>query len=183
MAKQPKGAKATDTRRGGMSMGMKLVIGLLVVPVLAVLMPTLMVLGGAMMPTLVAYIVDRSRAKYLTVTVGLPNFCGALPLVVDLWTRGQSYAAAGDVLGGAEGVLIAYSAAGLGGLVFFSLTPLVASYYAQSSQTRIGNLRAAQETLVEAWGEEVASGQDWRDDDPTPSPDPATAVTAREQPR
>ena len=183
MAEQPKEAKATDARRGGMSMGMKLVTGLLVVPILAVLMPTFLVLGGAMMPTLVAYIVDRSRAKYLTVTVGLPNICGALPLVVDLWSRGQSYAAAADVLSDVEGVLIAFSAAGLGWLVFFSLTPLVASYYALTSQTRIGNLRAMQETLVESWGEEVASGQDWRDDDPTHTPDPATPVTAREQPR
>src|SRR3546814_11322315 len=42
-------------------------------------------------PTWVAYITDRSRDKHLGIAVGMLNFAGTLPAIIDLWTRGQSH--------------------------------------------------------------------------------------------
>ena len=59
-----------------------------------VLLPTCVVLLFCLLPTVAAAPVERARERYLTVTVGSLNLCGALPAVMELWGRGQSFGAA-----------------------------------------------------------------------------------------
>src|SRR3546814_3862268 len=53
----------------------------------AVLLPTTLVVSVMMATTWVAYITDRSRDKHRGITVGMLNFAGTLPAIIDLWTR------------------------------------------------------------------------------------------------
>jgi len=125
-------------------------------PVLAVLMPSCIVLGIGMAPTVVAYIVDRTQDRYLTITVGLLNVCGTLPGLAKLWSRGQSYDNAMSIAVDPLSLLMAYSAAGVGWSIYLALPLVLGHYYTLTTDTRLRSLRHRQAELVETWGEEIA---------------------------
>ncbi len=156
MARQGQPAKAAESKRNGGGSTRLIVTAVLLLPVVAVLLPTCMVLLIYMAPTLVAYLIDRSREKYLAITVGLLNFCGMLPAQAELWRHGQSYDAAMDIAIDPILWLIAYGAAAVGWVVYLILPPILANYYGITTDARIRSLRRRQQLLVETWGEEVA---------------------------
>lgn len=125
-------------------------------PILALLLPSLIVLSVCLLPTLGAYVADRYRDKSLAITVGLLNLCGALPALWELWSQGQTTLAARAVLGDVFLWLLAYGAAGVGWLLFMMMPPLVTTYLGISGSTRAKEMRERQEELVEIWGPEVA---------------------------
>ncbi len=132
-----------------------LVMGLLL-PFAGMLLPTLTVLALGLLPTLGAYVADRSREKHLALTVGLMNLCGCLPALAKLWAAGQSFVALGRVVHDAYGWLIAYGAAGCGWAIYLLMPAIVAAHYQVSSTSQIQALKQSQRTLIELWGEEVA---------------------------
>ena len=157
-AKQGEGTAAKPRRGPG------IVTLVLMVPVLGFLMPSCIVLLSGMVPTIVAFIVDRTRGKYLTITVALMNFCGTLPGLTRLWEVGQSYAAAKALAFDPFHWLASYGAAAVGWLIYLAIPPVLSAYYARSTGTRIEALRREQATLVEAWGEEVAEADAAREE-------------------
>jgi hypothetical protein len=104
----------------------------------------------------VAYIVDRTSEKYLTITVGLLNFCGAMPSLVRLWSDGQAYSAAFRIAGDPFTMVIAYGAAAVGWAIYLALPLILEHYYAATTESRLRTLRGRQDRLVEAWGDEIA---------------------------
>lgn len=146
-------ASQNKTKGGGT--GKLALTGLLLLPVVAVLLPSCIVLTVNMAPTIVAYVVDKSREKYLAITVGLLNVCGTLPALVGLWQQGQSYDAALDIAGDPFHWLMAYGAAGIGWVVYLGLPPILGHYYGITSQARLLNHQHKQQILVAAWGDEV----------------------------
>ena len=146
------GAQQRKAKGGG---GKPIVTGLLMLPVIAVLLPSCIVLAVSMAPTIVAFVVDRSREKYLAITVGLLNICGTLPALAELWQQDQSYAAAFDLSVDPFHWLMAYGAAAIGWVVYLGIPPILGHYYATTSQVRLHSHRQKQQKLVEAWGEEV----------------------------
>lgn len=117
---------------------------------------TFIVLMVMMLPTVVAFFVDRSPKKYLARCVGSINVCGTLPGLLDLWLQGQTVAAAGAILSDVFYWLYAYGAAALGWALFTGVPSLIASYVSVKAQRRVAEMRAKQQKLVEEWGEEVA---------------------------
>lgn len=148
-------AGAATGKDGGAGKGRLLTTGLLMIPVVAVLLPTCVVLLIGMVPTVVAYMVDRTREKSLAITVGLLNFCGVLPGVFELWAEGQAYDVAMSVATDPLFWLTSYGAAAVGWMVYLTLPVLIATYYAMTSGRRVHSLRKRQAELVETWGEEV----------------------------
>jgi hypothetical protein len=148
--------KQANAARPGTPRRPKILFWTVLLPVAGLFLPTLTVLALAMLPTLGAYVAERSRENHLVVTVGLMNFCGSLPAVVKLWSGGQSFAAIGPVLHDIFGWLVAYSAAGLGWLIYLLLPPIVAAYYRVASESRVQLLKHDQRKQVEVWGEAVA---------------------------
>ena len=129
-------------------------------PVAGLLLPTLIVLALAMLPTLGAHVAERSRERHLVMTVGLMNLCGSLPAVVKLWSLGQSFASIGPVIHDVFAWLIAYGAAGCGWLIYLITSPVVGAYFRVSSETRVRMLTHSQRNLVENWGPDVAEDAD-----------------------
>lgn len=163
-----KRAAATAANGGGKQGGKlwtRLAWLVLLLPLLAVLLPTCLVLGAMMLPTLCALLVDRARGRYLTITVGLLNFCGALPAVADLWLEGQGLGAALDELRDLLAWLMAYGSAAVGWAIYWMTPPLVASYYALATNGRLQALRRRQKALGEQWGDGVAALVIPRDDE------------------
>jgi hypothetical protein len=148
------GQAQQDKQKGGGN-GKLVMTGLLMLPVVAVLLPSFIVLTANMAPTVVAYVVDRSREKYLAITVGLLNICGTLPALAGLWQQDQSYAAALDIAGNPLHWLMAYGAAAIGWVIYLGLPPILGHYYGITSQARLLNHQRKQQILVEAWGDEV----------------------------
>ncbi len=150
MAQQAQQEKA----KGGGS-GKLVMTGLFLLPVVVVLLPSCIVLAVNMLPTIVAYAVDKSREKYLAITVGLLNICGTLPALAGLWQQGQSYDAALDISSNPFHWLMAYGAAAIGWAIYLGLPPILGHYYGITSQARLHNHQRKQQILVEGWGEEV----------------------------
>jgi hypothetical protein len=122
----------------------------------ALFLPSLAVLGVCLAPTVIAFLADRSGPKFLTVTVGLPNLCGSIPALVQLWSVEQSFEAVSGVLAGPLGWAMPFGAAGLGLFLYMAMPPMVAVYYSSAAQARERALRRLQTALVETWGEDVA---------------------------
>ncbi len=155
MAREAERAEPTKPSGGRGGSGRLIVTGVLMLPVIAVLMPSCIVLAIDMAPTAVAYVVDRTREKYLAITVGLLNVCGALPAEVALWQRGQTYAAAMDIASDALYWLMAYGAAAVGWAIYLVLPPMLGHYYGITSQARLQSHQRKQQALIDAWGDEV----------------------------
>lgn len=144
----------------GLSGGQKALLALGVLPLAALVLPTLLVVALAMLPTVSAAIVERGRDKSLAQTVGMLNLTGCLPLVIELWSYGQRYSAIGLVMEDVMSWLIAFGAAGLGWLIHYAIPPFVATYLAVISETRVRVFKLSQRKLVELWGEELAEGHE-----------------------
>ena len=130
----------------------------LVMPVALLLLPSTLVLIPAMVPTLVARVVDPAPGRHLTITVGSLNFAGALWFMHDLWSNGQSFSAIMPTLGDMMGWLAALVGAGTGWGIY-SLMPIVSrSIAATKSNLRLSRVRKGQEDLVEQWGDPVRGG-------------------------
>jgi hypothetical protein len=128
---------------------------LLLLPVAGVLLPTTMVLVVAMVPTIVAWVVDPSPGRHLTLTVGCLNFAGSLWFIHDLWSMGQTFAAVAPALSDMLAWLAALLGAGAGWTIFWVMPYITRSIAATKSSVRLKRLRKAQEELVELWGEPV----------------------------
>lgn len=157
-------AQRTKAMKGGRNGGSKMIITvILLLPVIGVLLPTCVVLAINMAPTAAAYMIDRTREKYLAITVGLLNFCGTLPAEAQLWNHGQSYDVAFSIATDPFYWLLSYGSAGTGWLIYIVLPLILTNYYSMTTSTRVQSLRRRQQALIQAWGEEVSAagaGQD-----------------------
>jgi len=138
-----------------MSMVAKLVLAVSALPLVAVTLPSCLVLGVAMVPSAVAFLVDRTREKYLAISVTMLNFCGAVPALAELWSYGQSMVVAKSIAFAPLSLLVAYGAAAVGWLIHMGMAPIIAAYNRMASETRVRSLRRRQKRLIEAWGDEV----------------------------
>ncbi len=157
-AKAVKRPMARKVKRVGPKPWVKYLVLVLLFPFAAVLLPTTLVFSVMMAPTIVAYVTDRSREKYLAVTVGLMNLAGTLPAIITLWSRGQSHAAAMDIIGDVFSWALAYGAAGGGWLIFGVMPALVGSYFKVTTDSRIMGIVRRQKALIADWGHSVADG-------------------------
>jgi hypothetical protein len=160
--KAPAGAQAAKpqgkarTRRP--KTWVKVLALIILFPFAAVLLPTTLVFFVMMSPTWVAYMTDRSREKHLAVTVGMLNFAGTLPAIIELWTRGQSHQMAMDLISDVFVWAVAYGAAFAGWTIFAFMPTLVGNYYLMTTQARMKGLVKAQKALIAEWGNAVAEG-------------------------
>lgn len=148
-AKKPKKVAASV---GGIN---KMVVLCLLVAAVPFSMPTVIVLGVGMAPTLGAYVSERGPNKYEFLCVGGLNFAGVIPYLFGLWFGVDTIEEATWILTDSPMLLWAWLAAGAGWFLYRATPPLVASYMSMTTQRRINGLRAAQRKLVEDWGADV----------------------------
>ena len=110
-----------------------------------------------MMPTLAAYLFERETEKHCTITIGLANLCGALPVLSSLWDQGHDYAAVTVLLHDGLTWILPYGLAGLGLGIFTGTESVISAYYRVTSHQKIRALRRRQKLLIDEWGEGVIS--------------------------
>ena len=159
MAMAPNATSASD----GLNWNLVLGIGVILMLLSIFAFPTLMVVGIGFLPTLVAYICDRTEQKFATFCVGGMNLCGVFPYVVHLWPDDHSVPAATEVISDVFSLFVMYAAAGFGWMMFLAIPPVISSFLQVLAQSRVKTLRTLQRDIVEEWGPEVSVATD--DDD------------------
>lgn len=119
-------------------------------------LPSVLILGIGMTPTLAAMLTDRRREKYATLCVGCMNFTGVLPFMVELWTQEHSYENAFRLIADPFTWLVMFGAAAIGWAIYFVAPGIVGMFIAMRADQRIERLRRRQRDLVEEWGPGVA---------------------------
>jgi len=118
-------------------------------------LPLCILLLTGLVPSMVAALVDRYRAKYLTRTVGFMNLAGLTPLVVQLWGAGHTMLGLADILSRPINWLTMYGAAGIGWVLFLGMPSLARVFVDIRADQLQRDLEARAAGLVREWGEEV----------------------------
>lgn len=158
MAKRPprQAPKAQTVAGRGKSLT-PLWIVLAVVLLLAISLPSMLIVGVGMLPTAVAFIIDRAQKKNATFCVGGMNFSGVFPSLLDLWTGSHTIDSATDIITDVYALAAMYGASGFGWLLFIAIPPVVAAFLTVMAQHRIAQLRTSQKQIIDEWGDDVAN--------------------------
>ncbi|WP_434622543.1 hypothetical protein [Azospirillum sp. B2RO_4] len=129
---------------------------LLIIPAALIVLPTTILFGIGMIPTIVAYVVDRDPDKSAPITVGGLNFCGCMPFAIDLWKHQHTIGAAAKVFADPLAWLVMYTAAAVGWGIYYGIPPLVAGMEVTRAEKRVEVLKQKKVSLVQEWGPDVA---------------------------
>jgi hypothetical protein len=147
MAAQKKLPKAVKTRLK--------IIGVALAIMGVIFHATTIVLAIGMMPTIGASLIDRSRSKFLTISVGLMNAAACLPVILHLWEIGHDYNNAIALVAQPRTIIFIYVIAALGYIIDFALTGIVSNILVQRGQSRMKAIEKRHKELIERWGLKV----------------------------
>lgn len=108
-----------------------------------------------MMPTIVAKLVDKTKEKTKSLTIGFMNFAGCFPFWFEILEKGHTLDAVLSVLTSSMSMVIIYSTAVLGYLIEWGVVGFVANIAVQRGKARLVAIKKHQEELVRRWGPEV----------------------------
>jgi len=135
-------------------MRLKIIGGALLICAI-VFLPTTIVLAIGMIPTLAAILIDRSKSKFLTISVGVLNASGCLPFILHLWDIGHTIDNALIISVQARTLIIIYVIAALGYIIDFAITGIVSNILVQRGQARTKKIEKRHKELIERWGLKV----------------------------
>ncbi|WP_235062919.1 acyl-CoA synthetase [Paramagnetospirillum caucaseum] len=150
-------AAAAAKKGGGAPAGINRGVVLMVLAALVPFsLPTVVLVGFGMLPTLASWATEKGPNKYAFLCVGGLNFAGVFPYLFTLWFGVHTLDEAFRMLTDPIMLMTAYGCSAIGWGIYAAMPPMVASYLSASSQRRVNNLKAAQKKLIEEWGDEVA---------------------------
>ena len=126
---------------------------------LAVSLPTALMLTLALMPTFCALVVARSQGYYSALSIGALNIAGTWPFLLKLWLTGHTIANAMTIIINPYAWLMIYGAAAVGWVLCQWFPLFVSSFMSMFSARRVKELERMQKKLIEEWGPEVANTQ------------------------
>jgi len=153
-AKSKATAKKKQRGSGSEALGLIVLSGTVLFLSVAAL-PVCVLLVVGMLPTIVAYIVDQTPRRTLTLTVGPLNLAGTAPYCLQLWYGVVTMRSLGGFLGNVWVWLVMYLAAALGWLFFLGMPVIVHFMLERSIDRRKARLQQIQKKLRADWGDEV----------------------------
>lgn len=157
--KEKKKAKAPN---GKMGMKGRLFMVMFVLLGLAFL-PTAMLLGAGMLPSIVVFFIGDRRHGARASTVAAMNSAGCMPFILKLWSGENTFESSMYIVTDAQSMLIIYVAAAFGYMIDWVVAGLVSSYLYQKGMARMGAIQKKQAFLVSHWGEGI-TGKSKSDD-------------------
>ena len=118
---------------------------------------TVILLFVGMLPTFVAFIIDRSPQKYLTCCVCAMNITGVFPGIYELWTTQNNISLALKIVTNIFDLSLMYLSAAIGWFIYSVVPPIIRVFIKVIGQQRINLLRGQQQNLVQEWGKNVAN--------------------------
>lgn len=129
--------------------------GLVAVLLMIISLPSVILIAFGMLPTLVAWLCDRSYGKYATFCIGGLNFSGVFPFVIQLLSENHTVTAAFDIFSDVFSFAIIYGAAGFGWALYVSVPPVISAFITVLVDGRLEALKALQKKTLIEWGTEV----------------------------
>lgn len=161
MAKKPAQQQAPQQQALRQDKGGKILWSALIIIFMVIIaLPTVLIVFFGMMPSIVAFIIDRSEEKYSTFCVAGMNFTAVFKYLMDLWVGENSIDMALKILSDIFALMWMYSASGFGWMLFASVPPVIVAFLVVMAQRRVVVLRSEQKILIEEWGEKVAGIRD-----------------------
>lgn len=127
------------------------------IPIALMIIPTMIVLSVALVPTLVAFLLERRKGFYGGLTVGAMNLAGAAPFLADLWFGGHTFQIAVGIITNVFAWMSFYGAALFGWAIYSTTPSVISAFMAMTADRRIASLREQQKDLVQKWGPDVES--------------------------
>lgn len=135
--------------------GLPPIVGIFILVMAVVFMPTTIILFFGMLPTVVAAVIDRTKTGSRALTVGSMNLAGCTPFLFDLWMTGHDTAHALEIISDPLTIIVIYCASAVGYVIDWSMAGLVAALLVQRSRARLQDIDRHQARLIERWGPEV----------------------------
>jgi hypothetical protein len=104
--------RTTRTAKRGALLGL-----IVLIPLGALMLPTAILVLVGMIPTMVAFMIDRDPEKSAGLTVGAMNLCGVMPFLITLWQSNHSIERSVQILLTPFTFFLMYGAAGVGWLL------------------------------------------------------------------
>lgn len=153
MAKQPANAPGRSAKRGFLVLWASVIV----LSLFILALPTIVLLVCGIMPTFVAFIIDRQPERYSTLCVASMNFCGVFPYMLDLWIGTHTLIAAVHTLTDIFALFVIFGTAAFGWIVFTFVPPVISSFMGVITQHRVAVLRDEQKKLADEWGKAVGN--------------------------
>ena len=119
-------------------------------------MASAIVILVSMLPTVIAYMLDRGRPRTLGITVGAMNIAGTTGVWLDLVRQGHELSEAVDIALDPSNVAMSYGLALVGLAIYLNVSPFVAKMNARKASFEIKRILKRQDALKENWGAGVA---------------------------
>ncbi len=108
-----------------------------------------------MLPTMAAWVIDHRPEKNASVTVALMNFCGVVPNLLNLWSKGGDMSAAIEIIKDPFNLLCMYGAAGMGWLLIAAMPPVMFFLIGIKREESVRQLTQRMQKLQEEWGDAI----------------------------
>ncbi|MEE8394353.1 MAG: acyl-CoA synthetase [Rhodospirillales bacterium] len=163
MAQQPSHQAGARRAIGRLRSSGPVWVSIIVVTLVIVSLPSMIILFFGMTPTIVAFIIDRSKQKSATFCVGGMNLCGVFVSLLDLWTNSHTIANAMNILTDVFALMWMFLGAAIGWMLYVSVPPVVISFLTVMSQHKVAQMRSNQKEIIEEWGESVTNSPEMRE--------------------
>lgn len=120
-----------------------------------IFMSTMLLIIVGMLPTFTAVFIDRTAEKTRGLTVGALNLAGCMPFILKLWGGGNTVDYAITIITDPRTIIVMYSAAGVGYIVDWAVSGLVATIMVQTSASKLQSMATRRAELIARWGREV----------------------------
>ena len=155
---QKKAKQVTMVRRRKKRMSAKKVIVLTFLGVLALIFSaTTVILFFGIMPTIGAFLADRTRKKSQALTVAAMNLAGCSPFLMKLWLSNHvnDVDVAFNIISDVRHITVIYGLALAGYAISFAVTGVVSSVLLERGKKRLIKMDAEKKKLEDRWGPEV----------------------------
>lgn len=121
------------------------------------MLPFAVVLFFGMIPSYAAWMVDQREEKNASITVAMLNFCGVVPIMLNLWNRGGELSQAFDMLKDPFNLLSMYGAAGMGWLLIMAMPPVMMFLIGIKREEAVRQLTERMHKLQDEWGDSITN--------------------------
>ena len=151
MAKNQKQAKKTKE-----SSGMRTILFLFMILATGIIMfPFAVLILVGMMPSIVSWIMEQNPHKNISATMAQLNFCGVVPNIMTLWSKGGDLNQALLIVQDPFSLLFMYGAAAMGWLVTMAMPPIMSFVISAKASETIKRLESRKLKLYEEWGDSI----------------------------
>lgn len=121
----------------------------------AIFLPTTVILGIGMLPSIVALLIDKTSKRTKSFTVASINLAGCTPFMMELWMKGHNFENSFNIITDPMAIIVMYAAAAIGYMIDWALTGIIAGILYERGKARLNSIKKEQDEMIQRWGREV----------------------------